>query len=98
MCQSSNNVCLFLHEYNHRHKELPLNLPPRGLSRTEAAAYIGVSPTKFDEMVKDGRMPKPKRVDTRSIWDRVRLDIAFDGLPGDEIDEANLWDEFQATT
>ena len=24
---------------------LPLSLPPRGLSRTEAAAYIGVSPS-----------------------------------------------------
>jgi hypothetical protein len=94
----SGNVCLFLHEYSLRHKELPPNLPPRGLSRTEAAAYIGISPTKFDEMVKDGRMLKPKRVDTRNIWDRVRLDIAFNALPGDEIDEANLWDEFQATT
>ena len=98
MHQSSNNVCLFLHEYNHRHKELPPNLPPRGLSRPAAAAYIGVSPTKFDEMVKDRRMPKPKRVDTRNIWDRHRLDIAFNELPGDEIDEANLWDEFQATS
>ena len=25
--------------------------PPRGLSRDEAARYIGVSPSKFDEMV-----------------------------------------------
>ncbi len=98
MHQSSNNFCLFLDGYNHRYKELPPNLLPRGLSRTAAAAYIGVSPTKFDEMVKDGRMPKPKRVDTRSIWDRVRLDIAFNELPGDEIEEANLWDEFQAAS
>ena len=49
-------------------------------------------------MVRDGRMPKPKRVDARNIWDRLKLDTAFDDLPGDEIDEANLWDEFQATT
>ena len=81
-----------------RHPTLPPTLAPRGLNRSQAAAYIGVSPTKFDEMVKDGRMPKPKRVDARNIWDRLKLDTAFDELPGDEIDEANLWDEFQATT
>jgi excisionase family DNA binding protein len=40
--------------------------PPRGMSRTEAAAYIGVSPSLFDEMVKDGRMPGPKL--GRTVW------------------------------
>jgi hypothetical protein len=35
---------------------LPPSLAPRGLSRSEAAAYIGVSPNLFDAMVKDGRM------------------------------------------
>lgn len=59
---------------------LPLSLPPRGLSRTEAAAYIGVSPTLFDEMVQDGRMPRPKQVNSRTVWDRRRVDLAFDAL------------------
>lgn len=59
---------------------LPLSLPPRGLSRTEAAAYIGVSPTLFDEMVRDGRMPRPKQVNARTVWDRRRVDLAFDAL------------------
>lgn len=59
---------------------LPFSLPPRGLSRCEAAAYIGVSPTLFDELVKDGRMPRPKQVNARTVWDRKRLDIAFDAL------------------
>src|SRR5262252_2740836 len=40
-----------------------LSLPPRGISRVEAAAYVGVSPSKFDEMVRDHRMPNPKRID-----------------------------------
>ena len=68
---------------------LPFSLPPRGLNRCEAAAYIGVSPTLFDEMVKDGRMPRPKQVNARTVWDRKRVDIAFDALeeqivgPGD---------------
>ena len=52
--------------------------PPRGMSRTEAAAYIGVSPSLFDEMVKDGRMPGPKRINSRNVWDRFALDDAFE--------------------
>lgn len=56
---------------------LPTNLPPRGLSRLQSAAYIGVSPTLFDEMVKDGRMPEPIRINSRVLWDRLQLDEAF---------------------
>jgi excisionase family DNA binding protein len=58
----------------------PISYPPRGMSRDEAARYVGVGATKFDEMVTDGRMPKPKRVDGRVIWDRLRLDAAFSDL------------------
>lgn len=61
----------------------PVSYPPRGLSRDEAARYIGVGSTKFDELVKDGRMPKPKRLDGRAVWDRVALDMAFTDLPED---------------
>jgi predicted DNA-binding transcriptional regulator AlpA len=56
------------------------NLEPRGLSRVQAAAYVGVGTTLFDAMVKDGRMPKPFRINTRILWDRYRLDAAFDAL------------------
>jgi predicted DNA-binding transcriptional regulator AlpA len=56
---------------------------PRGLSRHDAARYIGVSTTKFDEMVADGRMPKPKRIDGRVIWDRLKIEAAFSDLPDD---------------
>ncbi len=69
---------------------LPTSLAPRGLSRVRSAAYIGTGTTKFDEMVSDGRMPKPKRVDGRNIWDRHELDEAFEALPSDE--DANPWD------
>lgn len=63
-----------------RANPLPLSLPPRGLNRIEAAAYVGVSPTLFDEMVRDGRMPRPKQVNARTVWDRRRVDVAFDAL------------------
>lgn len=58
----------------------PLSYPPRGMSRDEAARYIGVSATKFDELVEDGRMPSPKKIDGRVVWDRLRLDAAFSEL------------------
>lgn len=64
-----------------RHDILPASLAPRGLSREEAAAYVGVGATKFDQMVQDGRMPAPKRIDGRRVWDRLRLDSAFAALP-----------------
>jgi predicted DNA-binding transcriptional regulator AlpA len=63
------------------------NLAPRGLSRVQAAAYIGVSPTLFDAMVADGRMPKPTRINSRVVWDRVKLDEAFAALSDDRGDD-----------
>lgn len=73
-----------------RYDALPMSLPPRGLSREAAAGYVGVSASKFDQLVDDGRMPRPRRIDTRRVWDRSALDAAFDALPGS--DEANPWD------
>ncbi len=70
---------------------LPPSLAPRGLSRVQSAAYIGVSPSLFDEMVKDGRMPKPTRINARTVWDRVRLDEAFAALSDDEKDGDDPW-------
>jgi hypothetical protein len=66
-------------------KSLPdqIAYAPRGFSRDDAARYVGVGPTKFDEMVADGRMPRPKRVDGRVVWDRLKVDAAFSDLPDD---------------
>jgi predicted DNA-binding transcriptional regulator AlpA len=60
-----------------------LATPVRGLSRTEAARYVGVSPTKFDQLVDSGRMPRPRRLDGRVLWDVRALDLAFDEIPED---------------
>lgn len=67
--------------------------PPfkRGLNREMAAAYIDVSPSLFDEMVRDGRMPKPKRINSRTVWDLRAIDRAFDALPGGD-GIADEWD------
>jgi hypothetical protein len=59
-------------------------VPRRGLSRVEAAMYVGISPCKFDEMVGDGRMPGPRRIDGRKVWDVRELDLHFEELPRDD--------------
>ncbi len=74
---------------------LPLSCPPRGLNREKSALYVGVGTSLYDEMVEDGRMPKPKRVNSRNIWDRLELDEAFSALPSD--DDTNPWDSEDAT-
>ena len=70
-----------------RRNILPLVLPPRGLNRVEAARYVGVSPSLFDRMIKDGLMPHPIRVYGRVLWDRVSLDDAFAALPNGELQD-----------
>ena len=59
---------------------LPAGLVPRGLSRVEASRYVGVSPSSFDGLVADGRMPRPARIGRRCIWCRRQLDRALDEL------------------
>jgi predicted DNA-binding transcriptional regulator AlpA len=66
-------------------------VPRRGLSRNEAAMYIGISAGKFDALVADGRMPAPRRIDGRRIWDVRELDLAFDALPVESNDAAEDW-------
>ncbi len=68
---------------------LPASLAPRGLSRVQAAAYVGVSPSLFDQMVDDHRMPKSVPINRRRIWDRLALDEAFAALPNDD---GETWD------
>lgn len=70
--------------------------PRRGLSRIEAADYIGVSPSKFDEMIKDQRMPGPVHIDNRKVWDVREIDLAFDELPRDDAEKDRSWEEFDA--
>lgn len=74
-------------------KENTTNTRPilvRGLSRVEAAVYIGVSPSLFDQMIQDGRMPSPKRINRRAVWDKHQLDSAFEALSDEDGD--NPWD------
>ena len=58
-----------------------LSIEPRGLNRTRSAAYIGVGVSLFDQMVDDGRVSKPKHINSRLVWCRRKLDEDFDALP-----------------
>jgi hypothetical protein len=49
----------------------------RGLSRIDAADYVGIAPDKFDDLVSKGGMPKPVFVGGAPVWDRELLDQAF---------------------
>ena len=68
-------------------------VPRRGLSRDEAAMYIGISPAKFDQLVVAGRMPAARRIDGRKVWDVRALDIAFDALPCEDGPQGTSWDD-----
>jgi predicted DNA-binding transcriptional regulator AlpA len=57
----------------------------------QAAAYVGVSPTLFDEMVSDGRMPQPVRINKRVVWDRVKVDEAFAILSDEDAEGGDAW-------
>ena len=65
---------------------------PRGLSRVEAARYIGVSPGTFDKLVDDGNMPKPLHIRARRVWDRAAIDSAFTAMGEGADGEPNEWD------
>lgn len=79
--------------------EIASRLPiRRGLSASEAALYVGLGATKFRELVVEGRMPKPRLIDGRRVWDIDDLDAAFKSLPteeGDGAEKPNTWSDLE---
>jgi predicted DNA-binding transcriptional regulator AlpA len=43
-----------------------------------AAAYLGMSTSRFQRMVDDGEMPKPIKMHSMVLWDRSELDDAVE--------------------
>jgi hypothetical protein len=60
--------------------------PPLGLRSERAAAYLGISRTKFLELVKQNVLPRPKVIDGIRVWNRLALESAFIELGDDELD------------
>lgn len=53
---------------------------PRGLTREEAATYLGLSLPGFDAWVRAKRIPGP--IPGTKRWDRKAIDTALDKLSG----------------
>jgi hypothetical protein len=62
-----------------------------GFAEPEAAASIGISVSKFRELVADGRMPKPRQIDGRFVFDVDELRSAFKDLPHAGQAEVDTW-------
>lgn len=60
----------------------------RGLSETEAAVYLSLSPAFFRRLVEQKIMPSPRLAGRRRIWDIEELDVAFKALPREGGEEA----------
>ena len=75
-----------------RLRDILPNLPVVfGLPEPEAAASVGVSVSKFRELVVDGRMPRPRRIDGRIVFDVDELRAAFKAIPHEAEAESDTW-------
>lgn len=59
-----------------------------GLPELEAAASVGVSPSKFRELVADGAMPSPRIVGGKLVYDVDELRSSFKNCPHRDGEEA----------
>lgn len=55
-------------------------IKPRLVSRSEAAMYCGLKPSRFSDLVRDGKMPPA--VPGTSKWDMRAIDLHLDRLSG----------------
>jgi predicted DNA-binding transcriptional regulator AlpA len=55
-----------------------LAYPPRGMDAERAAAYVGLSRSKFLELVDAGDAPQPLDLGQCPRWDRRKLDDWLD--------------------
>lgn len=60
-------------------------MTPGALSRIEAAQFVGVAPTTFDELVRTGVMPPRRSIPghNRFVWLLEELQSALRDLPVD---------------
>ncbi len=54
-----------------------LSLPRFALRRDEAAASVAISPTLFDEWIRQGKMPKGRKIGGVVLWDTQEVREAW---------------------
>lgn len=78
---------------------LPASLPPVGVNREQAATLVGIGASLFDRLVYERRMPEPRVIAGRLVWDVEEVVSAFRALPhrSEPVDagrqEGNPWDD-----
>ena len=75
-----------------------INITPRLFGRKEAAAYLGIGTTKFDELRKKHELT-PKLIDGLPKFDRFEIDAWIDDLPHEIASRYSKteWDEIDGT-
>jgi excisionase family DNA binding protein len=68
---------------------------PFAVCRDDAAHLLGVSPSFFDSLVSDGRMPQPREIGGRVLWDTEEVREAWRALPrrGQTAEGKNSWSD-----
>lgn len=61
--------------------------PPRAFRAERAAAYLAMGKSKFLELVDEGRLPRPVRIDGITTWDRLELDAAYEQMKREETEQ-----------
>lgn len=72
---------------------LPPGVYPFAVPLDAAAALVGVSSNYFGQLVEEGRMPQPREIGRRVLWDTEEVKAAWRAIPKrGEAAKANSWD------
>ena len=83
----------FLHGFDDDREKRPII----DATQLSLLVVVSLSPTKFDEMVADGRMPSPRLLSVRRrAWDVRTIDAAIDLLPLACEDSDVTWGDIDA--
>lgn len=63
-----------------------MRLPPAALTKEQAAAYLTLSVSTFEKLVRENNLPKPRQIaDRRVAWIRTELEAWLHGRPPSEL-------------
>ena len=66
---------------------------PRGLGKSQAAAYLSISTTLFDNLVRAGSVPRGRKIsEKRTVWLKEELDDYLSCLP---VEQDEFIEEFK---
>ena len=69
---------------------------PIAVGREGAAALLSIAPSTFDDLVAKGRMPQPREIGRRVLWDTDEIRDYFRRIPRrGQRWEGNTWDDFR---